>query len=385
MKRTLAAATLALLVGASPLVSAYAATAELKPYTIDMATDMRASSLIGERIYATLDDVEGRTLTLQELSAYDDIGEINDVILSSDGQVRAVVLGVGGFLGLGERDVTVEMSSLRFVNETDGADTYVVVNADKDQLMTLADHQKANLAAATAAAEGAVESTGEAAAKTGEAVVDTGEAVAETASEAGETVVTETAEAGETVVEKVEEGAAATGEALENAGEQTAEAVTETTVPVETTEADGMQVTTTETAEAAPAATPAPTETAEAAPVAAEAAPVEREVLVKPQVQTEGYTDVAATELTVDDLTGKRIYGADGEDIGEISDLVMGADGATVEQAVLDVGGFLGIGERKIAVPLDELQFLRNADGDVRIHIQATQQQLEAQPEYVAE
>ena len=146
--------------------------------------------------------------------------------------------------------------------------------------------------------------------------------------------------------------------------------MTTKTVPVETTEtaSDGTQVTTTETAEA----TPAPAATT-------------REPFVRPQVQTEGYTDLATTELTADDITGKRLYGASGEDIGEVSDLVMGADGQTVEQAVLDVGGFLGIGERKIAVPLDELQFVRNADGDVRIYIQATQEQLEAQPEYVAE
>ena len=359
MNRILVAASLALLVGTSSLVSAQAATAELKPYAMDMKADMRASEMIGQRIYATDMDVEGRSLTQAELAEFDDIGEVNDVILSPAGEVKAVVLGVGGFLGLGEQDVTVEMSSLRFVPQAEGGDSFIVVNATKDQLQAIADEQKATLAAA---AGETVEQTGEVvtdtAAATGEAVQETGEAVSETAAATGEAVE----QTGEAVAEKVEEGTAAV--------EQTAENVTTKTVPVETTEtaSDGTQVTTTETAEA----TPAPAATT-------------RERFVRPQVQTEGYTDLATTELTADDITGKRLYGASGEDIGEVSDLVMGADGQTVEQAVLDVGGFLGIGERKIAVPLDELQFVRNADGDVRIYIQATQEQLEAQPEYVAE
>ena len=370
MNKILVAASLALLVGTSSLVSAQAATAELKPYAMDMKADMRASEMIGQRIYATDMDVEGRSLTQAELAEFDDIGEVNDVILSPAGEVKAVVLGVGGFLGLGEQDVTVEMSSLRFVPQAEGGDSFIVVNATKDQLQAIADEQKATLAAA---AGETVEQTGEAvadaaattgevvtdtAAATGEAVQETGEAVSETAAATGEAVE----QTGEAVAEKVEEGTAAV--------EQTAENVTTKTVPVETTEtaSDGTQVTTTETAEA----TPAPAATT-------------REPFVRPQVQTEGYTDLATTELTADDITGKRLYGASGEDIGEVSDLVMGADGQTVEQAVLDVGGFLGIGERKIAVPLDELQFVRNADGDVRIYIQATQEQLEAQPEYVAE
>ena len=358
MKNVLAAASLALLVGVSPLVSAQAATAQLKPYTMDQAVDMRASNLIGQRIYATADDVEGRTLSQSELSAFDDIGEINDVILTPEGQVKAVVLGIGGFLGLGERDLAVEMSSLRFVSETDGQDTFIVVNADKPSLMAMADEQKAAMAPA--------------AGETGETVTETAATTGEAVEQTGENVAAATEQAGETVAEKVEQGAAATGEAVEQTGETVAaageaavEKVEQATTDATTTTSDGTQVTTTETA-------------------AAPAAGMERERLVRPQVETEGYADVAATELTADDFTGKRVYGVDGEDIGEISDLVMSSEGQ-VEQAVLDVGGFLGIGERKIAVPLDELQLTRNADGDLRVYIQATQAQLEAQPEYVAQ
>jgi sporulation protein YlmC with PRC-barrel domain len=51
--------------------------------------EMRASKLIGADVRNT---------------ANEDVGEINEVILNKDGKVAAVVLGVGGFLGMGEKD-----------------------------------------------------------------------------------------------------------------------------------------------------------------------------------------------------------------------------------------------------------------------------------------
>jgi hypothetical protein len=42
----------------------------------------------------------------------ENIGTINDIILSSDGSVEAVVIGVGGFLGIGEKDVAVNFDAL---------------------------------------------------------------------------------------------------------------------------------------------------------------------------------------------------------------------------------------------------------------------------------
>lgn len=41
------------------------------------------------------------------------IDEINEIILSKDGSIAAVVIGVGGFLGIGEREVAVDYTSLR--------------------------------------------------------------------------------------------------------------------------------------------------------------------------------------------------------------------------------------------------------------------------------
>lgn len=51
-------------------------------------------------------------------------------MLTRDGSVQAIIVGVGGFLGMGERDVAVDMSQIRFVaEEGDGADFFLVVSA----------------------------------------------------------------------------------------------------------------------------------------------------------------------------------------------------------------------------------------------------------------
>ena len=131
----------------------------------------------------------------------------------------------------------------------------------------------------------------------------------------------------------------------------------------------------------------ATTETAETAPAAqtevVQTTPAERPMLVRPEIEREGYVEAQREELTADKLQGMRVYGSNDEDVGEIGKLVMSSDGSSVERVVLDVGGFLGIGEREIAVTLDELNIRRTEDGsEFRAYIDATQEQLEAQPEY---
>ena len=60
------------------------------------------------------------------------IGEVSDVLLDKSGQVSAVILGVGGFLGIGGKDVAVPFSALQ-VKEKNG-NRYLVVDASKDAL-----------------------------------------------------------------------------------------------------------------------------------------------------------------------------------------------------------------------------------------------------------
>ncbi|ORE88124.1 PRC-barrel domain-containing protein [Aurantimonas sp. 22II-16-19i] len=58
------------------------------------------------------------------------IGEITDVLVSEDGRVMAVLVGVGGFLGIGEKDVAVSMAALEFgPGKTEGLKTEEEANA----------------------------------------------------------------------------------------------------------------------------------------------------------------------------------------------------------------------------------------------------------------
>jgi sporulation protein YlmC with PRC-barrel domain len=50
----------------------------------------------------------------------DKIGDIRDLIFDSSGKVQAVVIGVGGYLGIGKRNIAVPLGQIRFVNEPRG-------------------------------------------------------------------------------------------------------------------------------------------------------------------------------------------------------------------------------------------------------------------------
>ena len=75
-----------------------------------------ANDFIGKTVYSRADE---------------NIGKVHDVIISENG-VQAVVLSVGGFLGLGSRDIAVSLASIDIAK--DGSSTKLVVDATKDQL-----------------------------------------------------------------------------------------------------------------------------------------------------------------------------------------------------------------------------------------------------------
>lgn len=57
----------------------------------------------------------------------------------------------------------------------------------------------------------------------------------------------------------------------------------------------------------------------------------------------------------VSDLDGKAVYGADGENIGTISDVLVSQDGS-VNAVIVGVGGFLGLGQKDVAVDMGALE-----------------------------
>jgi sporulation protein YlmC with PRC-barrel domain len=63
------------------------------------------------------------------------------------------------------------------------------------------------------------------------------------------------------------------------------------------------------------------------------------------------------------DLIGQTVYGPDKAKIGTISDLILSKDGKNVQGFVIGVGGFLGIGEKSVALQMDRLQTQPKAEG----------------------
>ena len=100
------------------------------------ANDVLASTLIGMRVYAVESDIDDtKTYPADSRQNWADIGEVNDVVLDWNGSIKAVVLGVGGFLGLGEKNVAIEMTSLSKVRESaDSNGWFLVVNSSKQAL-----------------------------------------------------------------------------------------------------------------------------------------------------------------------------------------------------------------------------------------------------------
>jgi len=64
------------------------------------------------------------------------IGEIKDVLVSADGKVSAVIIGVGGFLGIGEKDVAVPFNAIK--HTTRDNKVYLTMDTTKDVLKAAA-------------------------------------------------------------------------------------------------------------------------------------------------------------------------------------------------------------------------------------------------------
>lgn len=224
-------------------------------------TDQLATRIIGAPVFSSTANNADR------------FGEVNDIVLDENGQVTAVVLGVGGFLGLGEKSVAINFDALDWVVAEDNTERYVLTT---------------------------------------------------------------------------------TREALEAAPDF----VAREDAPVAAARpADG-------------AAAPASPSVVDPAP-AGDAAALDRSTM----------TPLDATTLSADQLIGVSVIGPENARLGEIGDIILMPDGK-VDALIVDFGGFLGIGEKKVAVGYDNLEFTRDANGATYVWINATKDQLEAAPAY---
>lgn len=224
-----------------------------------------------------------------------DIGKVNDLVIAPDGKIDRLVIGVGGFLGLGEKNVAIAYSDAEWTERNGNQDLVIATTADALKSLPDFDRHVFDAAAASGPSMVTVPKSGpeQSATKT---LSQTGEALQHSMSELGE-------------------GAKA---AL----------------------SDGVDRSTLEAVGAEPT-------------------------------------------WTANQLEGTNVYGADDKRLGDVIDVILTQEGK-VDALVVDVGGFLGIGAKPVAVAMDSLDMMQDKNGRKYIFTPFTKEQLEAQPAYDA-
>lgn len=202
------------------------------------------------------------------------IGDVKDIVLSKDGKAKYIIIGVGGFLGLGEKNVAYDFNKAEWVEKK--GDRWLVAKTTKEDLQAQKDFDL-----------------------------------------------------------KVYDTAAASN-----------------TNDVAATPANN---------EAAPATTTDKTATA--------------------AIDKSSLTEMPMDKISTKDFIGTNVYGADDAKVGEIGDVVMTGD-KKVDAVIVDVGGFLGMGEKQVAIGLEKLKFMSDKDGNRYLYTNFTKAQLEAQTAY---
>ncbi len=366
---------------------------EQQEVQIERAPGHLASNIIGQRVYNSVaDDAEN-------------IGSVNDIVLGISGEADQVIIGVGGFLGLGRRDVAIDYNELEWV-ERDGQ-WWLVANMTREQLEAAPEFDKTAYDPALGLPPESDDDVAITDTETDETVGDTaavgGDDITESEADmtaADEEVVDQdvaTAPADGTETDDEMAAAPATDEPLEDdtaAAPATDEALEDDTAVVtdtdeasedvaaapatdEALEDDTAAVTETDEASEDVAAAPATDEAVEDDTAAAPATdPMETAAIDRSTLQ-----GVEENQLRAEDLIGTTIYGANEENIGSVGDILLSEDG-NVDALIIDVGGFLGIGAKEVAVGFENLEFMRDEDGNLYLYTQFTKEQLEAQPEF---
>ena len=196
------------------------------------------------------------------------IGDVKDIVLDKDGNAKLVVIGVGGFLGVGEKNVAYDFNKLEWINKK--GDRWLVAKTTKDELKAQPNFD--TKAYDTAAAQMA-----------------------------------------------------------QPAENQAASEQTDTTA---TTSIDKSTL-----------------------------------------------TAMPSDKISAANLIGTNVYGADDAKVGEIGDVILTGD-KKVDTVIVDVGGFLGIGEKEVAVGMENLKFMTDKNGNRYLYTNFTKDRLEAQPAY---
>ncbi|KAB0679876.1 PRC-barrel domain-containing protein [Aureimonas leprariae] len=266
-----------------PAAPAGVTAAPAPGYLAALANDQKLSQdIIGSNVYSGPAD-DAAT-----------IGSVNDLVLAEGGTVPVAVVGVGGFLGIGEKNVGVPYEMLT-IQPGANSEPRLVMAATRDQL-----------------------------------------------------------------------AAAPTFEASERSGQKAA------------SESNATAALPAESSRGADTSTAADNGNASAAKMNADPATT---ASTNPSNDQSSLKPLTGAELTAEKLNGVAVYGPNDQNIGKVGDIALTADGR-VDAVVVDVGGFLGIGSKPVAVAMENLQFMRDTNGTINIYTQFTQDQLKAAPEF---
>ncbi|TPJ88078.1 PRC-barrel domain containing protein [Mesorhizobium sp. B2-5-4] len=200
------------------------------------------------------------------------IGDVNDIVLDKDGNAKLVVIGVGGFLGVGEKNVAYDFNKLEWINKK--GDRWLVAKTTKDELKAQPNFD----------------------------------------TKAYNTAAIPTAQPTNSMADS-----------------QAANGKTDTTAT----------------------------------------ASIDKSTL----------TEMPSDKISAANLIGTNVYGADDAKVGEIGDVILTGD-KKVDSIIVDVGGFLGIGEKEVAVGMENLKFMTDKNGNRYLYTNFTKDQLEAQTAY---
>jgi hypothetical protein len=113
-------------------------------------------------------------------------------------------------------------------------------------------------------------------------------------------------------------------------------------------------------------------------------APPQTKGAVPPEAAKEPAPPPSVTVIGARDahgILGREVRSAANENMGRIVDVIVDRSGA-VRAAVIDFGGFLGVGSRKIVVDWNAMHFARIANKGDSITLELTKEQVNAAPEY---
>lgn len=109
---------------ASVLLATSTALPAVAADAMQAGDEYRTSKIVGSQVYN---------------EANENIGSVEDIVLKADGSMDEVVLSVGGFLGIGDKYVSVPFADLKI--SRDGESLKVVTKGNKDSLTALPDYK----------------------------------------------------------------------------------------------------------------------------------------------------------------------------------------------------------------------------------------------------